>query len=146
HGNPLLKVVSAQKPREIAAEVLSRWARDRKPGGTSNPPRQSSIESEPSILAQELHGRFVEELLEAALSRSRLIPADRRLCQELVYGVVRWQAPLDWLIAQKLMGRTPSPGIQILLRLGMYQLFWLERIPDHAAVNETVELARKLGF
>ncbi len=37
-------------------------------------------------------------------------------------------------------------GLQVLLRLGLYQLFWLDRIPDHAAVNDTVNLARQLGF
>src|SRR5207302_390976 len=91
-------------------------------------------------------GKFVEELLETALSRARLSPPDRHLCQELVYGIVRWQATLDWLIARKTQGRPQKPALQNLLRLGLYQIFWLDRIPDHAAVNETVELARQNGF
>ena len=41
---------------------------------------------------------------------------------------------------------TQKPMLQNLLRLGLYQIFWLERIPDHAAVHETVELARHSGF
>ena len=36
--------------------------------------------------------------------------------------------------------------LQNLLRLGLYQIFWLDRIPDHAAVHETVELAKQSGF
>ena len=76
----------------------------------------------------------------------RLSPPDRHLCQELVYGIVRWQATLDWLIARKTAGRTQKPVLQNLLRLGLYQIFWLDRIPDHAAVHETVELARQSGF
>ena len=36
--------------------------------------------------------------------------------------------------------------LQNLLRLGLYQIFWLDRIPNHAAVNETVELAKQSGF
>src|SRR5689334_13252543 len=36
--------------------------------------------------------------------------------------------------------------LQILLRLGLYQLFWLDRIPDHAAVHETVQMAKEMGF
>jgi 16S rRNA (cytosine967-C5)-methyltransferase len=64
----------------------------------------------------------------------------------LVYGVVRWQATLDWLIARKTEGRTQKAALQALLRLGLYQLFWLDRIPDHAAVDETVTLAKQLGF
>ena len=39
-----------------------------------------------------------------------------------------------------------TPALQNLLRLGLYQIFWLDRIPPHAAVHETVELAKQLGF
>jgi 16S rRNA C967 or C1407 C5-methylase (RsmB/RsmF family) len=107
--------VSGQNPREIAVQVLQR--------------RQG--------------GEFVENLLETALERARLAPADRGLCQELVYGIVRWQATLDWLIARKARTSPPKPLLQDLLRLGLYQIFWLDRIPNHAAVNETVELAKR---
>ncbi len=75
-----------------------------------------------------------------------LAPGDRALCQELTYGVVRWQRTLDWLIAQNTAGRTQKAALQTLLRLGLYQMFWLDRIPDHAVVNETVELARQWGY
>ncbi len=72
--------------------------------------------------------------------------ADRGLCQELVYGIVRRQATLDWLIARKTDGREQKAALQNLLRLGLYQIFWLDRIPLHAAVHETVELAKREGF
>ena len=103
------------------------------------------------IAAQILHDRargavFVEDLLETRLAGHPLKPADRALCQELVCGVVRWQATLDWLIARQTAGRTQKPWLQVLLQLGLYQMFWLDRIPNHAAVNETVELARRFGF
>ncbi len=91
-------------------------------------------------------GEFVEDTLEAALNRARLKPSDRRLCQELVYGVVRWRATLDWLLERKAGQRRQKSGLQNLLRLGLYQIFWLERIPNHAAVFETVQLARDSGF
>ena len=98
------------------------------------------------LLQREAGQDYIENLLEAALQRSRLGEPDRGLLQELVYGVVRWQATLDWLIARKTAGRVQKAALQILLRLALYQLFWLSRIPDHAAVNETVELARRSGF
>jgi 16S rRNA (cytosine967-C5)-methyltransferase len=110
--------VSGQKPREIAIRVLERRG----------------------------SGPFVEELLEHALSGARLTPPDRHLCQELVYGIVRHQATLDWLLKRKTDGRNQKPLLQNMLRLGLYQIFWLERIPGHAAVNETVELAKANGF
>jgi 16S rRNA (cytosine967-C5)-methyltransferase len=114
----LLKIVSGQKPREITMDVLGR--------GTG--------------------GGYIENALEAALARAQLSDADRRLCQELVYGIVRWQITLDWLIARKTGNRVQKPVLQNLLRLGLYQVFWLERIPNHAAVHETVELAKTRGF
>ena len=53
---------------------------------------------------------------------------------------------LDWLIARKTEGREQKKDLAILLRLGLYQMFWLDRIPNHAAVHETVEIAKKIGF
>jgi 16S rRNA (cytosine967-C5)-methyltransferase len=92
-------------------------------------------------------GEFTENLLETALANARLSPADRGLCHELVCGVVRWQATLDRLIARKTTpGREPRPALINLLRLGLYQIFWLDRIPPHAAVHETVELAKRSGY
>ena len=92
-------------------------------------------------------GEFTENLLEIALAAARLSPADRGLCHELVCGVVRWQATLDCLIARKTTpGREPRPALINLLRLGLYQIFWLDRIPPHAAVHETVELAKRSGY
>ena len=98
------------------------------------------------ILQRGADGGFVEDRLEAELARTRLSPPDRHLCQELAYGIVRWQAALDWLIGRKTDSRAQKPMLQNLLRLGLYQIFWLDRIPNHAAVHETVELARQSGF
>jgi 16S rRNA (cytosine967-C5)-methyltransferase len=111
--------VTGEKPREIAIRVL----RQRGPSGD-----------------------YVEKLLERELARHPLSPLDRALCQELVYGMVRWQGALDWLVARKTGGRVQNASMRVLLHLGLYQLFWLQRIPDHAAVHETVELAKQLGF
>jgi len=116
---PLLKLVTGQNPRQIAAQILQQ----RRP-----------------------NGEFTENLLDRALLPARLSPPDRGLCQELAYGVVRRQATLDWLIDRKTAGREQKAALQNLLRLGLYQLFWLDRIPAHAAVHETVELAKQLGF
>jgi len=95
---------------------------------------------------RERTGDFIENLLALELDRAALRADDRGLALELAYGAVRWQATLDFLIARKTPGRAQQPALQILLRLGLYQIFWLDRIPDHAAVNETVELARQAGF
>jgi 16S rRNA (cytosine967-C5)-methyltransferase len=113
-------LVPAKKPREIAVSLLQSHA-----AGSG----------------------WLEQLLEEALSRApELGPADRGLIRELTFGVVRWQATLDWLIARRTDGRPQKLLLQILLRLGLYQMFWLDRVPDHAAVNETVEIAKRQGF
>jgi 16S rRNA (cytosine967-C5)-methyltransferase len=112
-------MVMAEKPREIAVRLLRQHAEE---------------------------GGFIEQILEKLLASTNLAQVDKGLVQELVYGVVRWQETLDWLIAQKTKGRSQKVPLQILLRLGLYQMFWLERIPDHAAVHETVELAKRHGF
>ena len=95
---------------------------------------------------RETEPAFVEDLFERELAEARISPVDRALCQELVYGICRWQETLDWLIARKTEGREQRTDMMILLRLGLYQMFWLDRIPNHAAVHETVEIAKKLGF
>jgi 16S rRNA (cytosine967-C5)-methyltransferase len=111
--------MNGQNPRQIAARVLGQ---------------------------RRANGEFVEDLLERALADAQLSSADRGLCQEIVYGIVRWQSTLDWLIARKTNEREQKLPLQNLLRLGLYQIFWLDRIPDHAAVHETVELAKQSGF
>jgi 16S rRNA (cytosine967-C5)-methyltransferase len=88
---------------------------------------------------------YVEKLLEQELAGSPMTASDRGLCQELVFGVVRWRATLDWLVARKTKDRAQNAGIRSLLHLGLYQLFWM-RVPDHAAVHETVELGKRMGF
>lgn len=89
---------------------------------------------------------FVEDLLDDAFATTKMRADDRRLAQELVYGCVRWQGTLDWLVARKTEDRPQIPQVQVFLRLGLYQLFFLDRVPPHAACFETVEIAKRLGF
>jgi 16S rRNA (cytosine967-C5)-methyltransferase len=98
------------------------------------------------LVRQEQPGDFAERRLEKDRVFTGLKPTDRRLAQELVLGVLRWRRTLDDLIAGRTDGRTIPPVPRTLLRLGIYQLLWLDRIPDHAAVHDSVELARRLGF
>lgn len=72
---------------------------------------------------------------------------DRNLMNALIYGVLRWRGKLDWMI--RLYSKTPiekiRPDILNILRLGLFQIFFLERIPDSAAVNTSVELAKDIA-
>ena len=83
-------------------------------------------------------------LLPQALNASSLDERDRSLVTELVYGTIRMQGKHDWIIKQ-ISDRTFSeidPGIVDVLRFGIHQIHEM-RIPDHAAVSATVEVARK---
>ncbi|MBI5395270.1 MAG: 16S rRNA (cytosine(967)-C(5))-methyltransferase RsmB [Verrucomicrobia bacterium] len=84
-----------------------------------------------------------DDLLHDALAGTALDERDRALTTELFYGCLRQRAALDWLAAQKSRHGALKPAVAVLARLGLYQLFFLDRIPAHAAVNETVELAKK---
>ncbi|MCC6624492.1 MAG: hypothetical protein IT385_24810 [Deltaproteobacteria bacterium] len=88
------------------------------------------------------------ELLSAALSASGLDGRDRGLATELVYGVLRWRMVLDAALApfvtRGLDGVEPSA--RALLRLGAYQIAFLDRIPREVAVSATQDAAKRLGL
>lgn len=99
------------------------------------------------ILLRHSEGRdYVEDLFEDVISSSGLKPVDRALVQEIAYGCVRWQSTLDHFLERLTKGRTQLPNMRVLLRCGLYQILMLDRIPAHAAVNETVNLAREIGL
>ncbi len=100
--------------RELALELLDRWPKSR-------------------LLA--------DELLEHSLAESSLSGPDRAFVTELFYGCLRRKPSLDFLLAQ-LAAKAPRPIVANVLILGLYQLFYL-KTPAHAAVNETVALAKR---
>jgi 16S rRNA (cytosine967-C5)-methyltransferase len=92
----------------------------------------------------ERTGAPADETTNQALSTAHVEPRDRGLTVELVYGVLRHRGTLDWrldLLSDRPMERLPLP-IRTALRLGAYQLLYLDRIPASAAVNESVALAK----
>lgn len=88
---------------------------------------------------------YADRALESGLSRFPLFEADRSLTTELVYGALRWRGRLDWIIRSLYHGKAeaiPNP-VRQALRLGLYQLLFLDRVPPHAAVNESVRLVKQ---
>ncbi|WP_310485200.1 16S rRNA (cytosine(967)-C(5))-methyltransferase [Chamaesiphon sp. VAR_48_metabat_403] len=89
-------------------------------------------------------GSFVDIVTDRLLAKFELSAIDRNLFTELVNGIVRRKRTLDAIIdrlASQPAHRQP-PNLRQLLRLGLYQLRYLDRIPDSAAVNTTVDLAK----
>ncbi|GFO53040.1 ribosomal RNA small subunit methyltransferase B [Geomonas sp. Red276] len=89
---------------------------------------------------------FADILLDHELTHGMITGADRGLLTELVYGVLRRQATLDHIISQfsKQRPHKLELVVRLLLRLGLYQCFYLDRVPVSAAVNETVNLAKQI--
>lgn len=88
-------------------------------------------------------GKFSSVVL--AATEPRLSPLDRALCHELVLGVLRWQLQLDKIIEHFAQRRIDSLDLPVrrALRLGIYQLRFLSRVPPSAAVNESVNLVAR---
>ena len=87
-----------------------------------------------------------DDLLSDSFKRYRhLTSLDRAFLTELTYGVLRWRGKLDWVIRQfsNIPFEKIEPEIVNILRLGLYQILFLTRTPTSAAVNESVELAKK---
>ncbi|MBI1842943.1 MAG: 16S rRNA (cytosine(967)-C(5))-methyltransferase RsmB [Verrucomicrobia bacterium] len=106
-------------------------------------PRQIAF----AILRRHSEGsEYLEDVIAEQFAKHTLAANDRALVHELTGGVVRWRRTLDWLIEWRTRGRAQQPVVRILLWMGFYQLLWLDRVPAHAAVHETVELAKSLGL
>ncbi len=89
--------------------------------------------------------RYSNLELDAAIKKYRLEGAEKKLYTLLVYGTIERQITLDFVIDRLLDSgnRTLDLAVRCVLRMGVYQLLYTDRIPDSAAVNESVELCRK---
>ena len=105
---------------------------------TVSPARKLAFE----ILLKVGDGGYASDLL--AARSAGLDARDAGLAHELVFGSLRYQGQLDYLIGHY-SGRAQrlDPEVRVALRLGIYQIRYLERIPKHAAVSESVELVKQ---
>ena len=118
-GSPVVSTTARISPaRELAYRVLLRWA---------------------------LSKAYVDHVLAEQVARSELSVEDRRLVTELVNGVVRWKGKLDWILRQLVHDDydRSAPKLKTILRLGLYQILFLEKVPDYAAVSEAVSVAKR---
>ncbi len=104
-------------------------------------PRRLSLQ----ILADVERGRFARDMLEEASYALGQATADLRLVHELVYGVIRMRLLLDTVIGHfsKIKVRKLEKHMLQALRIGLYQVFFMDRVPQSAAVNEAVKLVAK---
>lgn len=98
-----------------------------------------------TLTAFRRDGAWSDGYLKHALHEADLDPRDAALATQLTYGVLQNRMLCDFYIASfsSLKLNKIAPGILDILRLGVYQLLFLERIPAHAAVNDAVSAARR---
>lgn len=89
---------------------------------------------------------YLDKLLDNELRSGELPDVDKGLLTELVHGVLRWQNKLDWVLNGFSHGNFAKSEINVknALRVGLYQILFLERIPHAAAVNEAVEFIKRI--
>lgn len=133
--------MSAPAPRDRGAKPTIR--RKARTAPAISPARAAAFEVLTRIAAGKAHS---DELLHSNLT-AHLSPEDRNLATALVMGTLRWQIALDARIAPLLSrpGQKLAEPVAIALRLGAFQLLQMDRIPAHAALNESVELCRAAG-
>lgn len=108
----------------------------------------SSREAAMNILtAVEEEGAYSNLLLNQVLKGADLSPADAGLATELVYGTIARRNTLDYFLESYVAKgmKKLAPWVRNLLRLSLYQILYLDRIPDHAAVSEAVNIAKRKG-
>jgi len=122
-------------------------------GTPSRGPARGTVRRGPRHIALQIallgqrRGGNADELLDEMLPGQSFARRDRHLAEELSYGTVRHRTALDLLIAavsSRPVGMI-DPALREILRQAVYQSFFLTRIPDHAAVDEAVRLARAFG-
>ncbi len=97
------------------------------------------------LLKCESEGGYSNLALDNALDKAALSISDRALVTELVFGVIERRITLDYYLSKLSSNKLSKiePRVLCLIRLGIYQLAFLDRVPSYAAVNESVSLAPK---
>ena len=98
-----------------------------------------------ALIACRKSGAWSNGVLKEYIQRDRLDPRDAGLATRLCYGVLQNRNKLDFYLKQLLTGKLKDlhPAVRDILHLGLYQIYELDKIPDSAAVNEAVTLAKK---
>lgn len=93
----------------------------------------------------EEHKSYSNLELRNVLDRSDISAADAGLVTELVYGTIQRRLTLDFVLSQFVGGKKVQTWVRNLLLLSLYQIRYLDRIPERAAVHEAVEIAKRRG-
>jgi 16S rRNA (cytosine967-C5)-methyltransferase len=89
---------------------------------------------------------YLDKLLDSELKSNGIADVDKSLFAEIVHGVIRWQGRLDWVLNGFTHGNFAKSEVNVknALRVALYQLFFLNQVPQYAAVNEAVEFIKRI--
>ncbi len=105
-------------------------------------PRQVALRA---LVRVDRDGAFVDKVLPTLLKRVPLSARDRAFVTALVRGTVQWQGQLDWILEQAMPYRVADLDVWVrnILRMGLYQLRHMDRVPAYAAISTSVSLAKR---
>lgn len=89
---------------------------------------------------------YLDKLLDNEMRSTELSGPDKALLYEIVHGVVRWMGRLDWILNGFYKGTFSKaiPNLKNGLRVALYQILFLNKVPDYASINEAVEFVKRL--
>jgi 16S rRNA (cytosine967-C5)-methyltransferase len=89
---------------------------------------------------------YLEKLLDVEIKNSKFSGPDKALLYEIVHGVTRWLGRIDWILNGFYKGQFSKciPNVKNAMRVALYQILFLDKVPDYAAVNEAVDFVKKL--
>ena len=125
---------------------MDNYKKDTKAMGKKENVRELALDV---LLEADKNDIFVKDALNRQLfARQFMDKQDRAFLSRLVEGVTEYRITLDYIINcySKTKVNKCKPLIRVLLRMGVYQMFFMDSVPDRAAVDECVKLARKRGF
>ena len=98
-----------------------------------------------ALIACRKEAAWSNGILKEYIARDRLDGRDAALCARLCYGVLQNRSFLDFYLKQLLTGKLKDlhPAVRDILHIGLYQLYFMDKIPESAAVNESVDMAKK---
>jgi 16S rRNA (cytosine967-C5)-methyltransferase len=107
--------------------------------------RALAIDALTHVLTRRIHADVALDRLFA--HHAELRPLDRAFVFEIVYGSLRWLSKMDWILGHMVDRPLSSIDPRVLgaLRVGAYQIFYMDRVPDRASVSETVEAVKQVG-
>ena len=110
-------------------------------------PRDARDAALEALLQMERRGAWSDGSLKRIAAQSGLEARDAALCTRMTYGVVQNRTLLDYYIDHWCTQKAArlEPVVACLLRLGIYQILFMDKVPDRAAVHETVELTKRRG-